>query len=101
MNKGRIYDKNLKKIIAEQYKSGRSVKEISKEYEVSESSVYKWGNSYIGKDNIGDDLTLNIDKQHRKEYKEYIMEISRLKHEYEAILKENEILKKTISILIK
>lgn len=87
--------------IVEQYISGKSVREIINEYKISESSAYKWINNHNNYEDNGVKTELIIEKQNGKEYREYDKEILRLRAEYEAILKENEILKKTISIFIK
>lgn len=101
MNKGKRYDIKLKKIIAEEYKKGRSVKDIAREYNISQSSVYKWGNSEVNMKSLQMDFVIDNHKGDKKGDIEYIREISKLRKDYEMILKENEILKKTISVLIK
>ena len=100
MNKGKRYDVQLKKIVAEEYKKGKSVKEIAKDYNISLSSVYKWKN---GVDNniLQIDFGVEEKKQNKREDIEYMREISKLRNDYEIIRKENEILKRTISVLIK
>lgn len=101
MNKGKRYDIKLKKIIAEEYKKGRSVKDIAREYNISQSSVYKWGNNELDMKSLQMDLLIENKKSNKKEDIEYIRELSKLRKDYEMVLQENEILKKTISVLIK
>ena len=37
------YNVEFKSMVVELYKTGRSVKELSREYGVSEVTIYKWG----------------------------------------------------------
>ncbi|AIY81334.1 transposase family protein [Clostridium botulinum 202F] len=101
MNKEKRYDVNLKKIVAEEYKKGKLVKDIARDYNISLSSVYKWKSNKINKNVLQMDFKIDNKQKNKKEDIEYIREISRLRKDYEIILKENEILKKTISVLIK
>jgi methionyl-tRNA synthetase len=51
--------------------------------------VYKCGKCYSNKEICDESILLDIDKQHRNENREYLVEIKRLKKEYENIIKEN------------
>lgn len=101
MNKGKRYDIRLKRIISEEYKKGKSVKDIAREYNISQSSIYKWINIELDNDSMQMNFMTNKEKENNKENINYIREISKLRKNYEIVLKENEILKKTISVLIK
>lgn len=101
MNKGKRYDIKIKKIVSEEYKEGKSVKDIAREYNISQSSIYKWVHSEFEDDSLQMDFIGDSEKINRKDNIEYIREMSKLRKDYEMVLKENEILRKTISVLIK
>jgi len=39
----KTYNAEFKSMVVELYKTGRKVKELSREYGVSEVTIYKWG----------------------------------------------------------
>lgn len=82
------YTEEFKNTIVELYKSGKSVSELSVEYDIPKSTICTWTkeNSRVVPDNE-DSMTL-------KEFKELKKEMNRIKT-------ENEILKKAMAILVK
>ncbi|QJS18098.1 IS3 family transposase [Turicibacter sanguinis] len=75
------YNTEFKSMIVELYKTGHSVKELSREYGVSEVTIYKWIKQISPITSIDDtDITLE--------------EIKRMKQEMLRLQEENEILKK-------
>ncbi|MEO3153648.1 IS3 family transposase [Turicibacter sanguinis] len=75
------YNTEFKSMIVELYKTGRSVKELSREYGVSEVTIYKWIKQISPITSIDDtDITLE--------------EIKRMKQEMLRLQEENENLKK-------
>ena len=73
------YNTEFKSMIVELYKTGRSVKELSREYGVSEVTIYKWIKQISPITSIDDtDITLE--------------EIKRMKQEMLRLQEENEIL---------
>ncbi len=75
------YNAEFKSMVVEIYKNGRSVKELSREYGVSEVTIYKWIKQISPIASIDDtDITLE--------------EIKRMKQEMLRLQEENEILKK-------
>ena len=79
------YNTEFKSMIVELYKTGRPVKELSREYGVSEVTSYKWIKQISPIISIDDtDITLE--------------EIKRMKQEMLRVQEENEILKKAMSI---
>ena len=94
------YNTEFKSMIVELYKTGRSVKELSREYGVSEVTIYKWAPalrqqvSTISREQIKqispitsiDDTDITLE------------EIKRMKQEMLRLQEENEILKKAMTI---
>lgn len=101
MNQGKRYDNKFKNEIIREYKGGKPVKEIAQKFNISQSSIYKWVNSEFDDENLQMDFISTSENINKKDNIGYIREISKLRKEYETVLKENEILKKTISVLIK
>ena len=75
----------FKSMIVELYKTGRSVKELSREYGVSEVTIYKWIKQISPITTI-DDTEITLE------------EIKRMKQEMLRLQEENEILKKAMTI---
>ncbi|MBQ1786416.1 MAG: IS3 family transposase [Turicibacter sp.] len=75
------YNSEFKSMIVELYKTGRSVKELSREYGVSEVTIYKWIKQISPITSI-DDTEITLE------------EIKRMKQEMLRLQEENEILKK-------
>ena len=94
------YNTEFKSMIVELYKTGHSVKELSREYGVSEVTIYKWAPalrqqvSTISREQIKqispitsiDDTDITLE------------EIKRMKQEMLRLQEENEILKKAMTI---
>ena len=79
------YNSEFKSMIVELYKTGRSVKELSRAYGVSEVTIYKWIKQISPITTI-DDTEITLE------------EIKRMKQEMLRLQEENEILKKAMSI---
>ena len=79
------YNSEFKSMIVELYKTGRSVKELSREYSVSEVTIYKWIKQISPITSI-DDTEITLE------------EIKRMKQEMLRLQEENEILKKAMTI---
>ena len=101
MNQGKRYDDKFKKEIVQEYKSGKTVKEISQIFNISQSSIYKWCNGENIKSISDEQFKDDSLKRYLKENKDCLRELNKLRDEYEVVCKENEILRKTISVLIK
>lgn len=79
------YNAEFKSMVVELYKTGRKVFELSREYGVSEVTIYKWIKQISPIASIDDtDITLE--------------EIKRMKQEMLRLQEENEILKKAMTI---
>ena len=79
------YNSEFNSMIVELYKTGRSVKALSREYGVSEVTIYKWIKQISPITTI-DDTEITLE------------EIKRMKQEMLRLQEENEILKKAMSI---
>jgi transposase len=86
--KQKRYSEEFKQNVVELYKAGKSVSELSREYEVSRVSIYKW---------------IKEREKHVTPSGEVMTtkEIMEMKKEMKRIKTENEILKKTLKILSK
>ena len=85
MSRHKKYDQEYKDMILELYKSGMTVSEISREYEIAGSTINGW----IKK---GREIRINEDEVIT------VSEIMKLKKEMANIKEENEILKKAMAI---
>lgn len=85
MSRHKKYDQEYKDMILELYKSGMTVSEISREYEIAGSTINGW----IKK---GREIRINEDEVIT------VSEIMKLKKEMAKIKEENEILKKAMAI---
>ena len=82
------YDVDFKKNIAYLYRNGKGASELSREYGVAKSNIYKWISLYSPvKTSTGEAISNN--------------EILKLKKEMFKLKEENEILKKAIVIFSK
>ncbi len=79
------YNTEFKSMIVELYKTGRAVKDLSREYGVSEVTIYKWIKQLSPVTSI-DDTEISLD------------EIKHMKQEMLRLQEENEILKKAMTI---
>lgn len=79
------YDVEFKKMIVKFYEDGKSVKELTKEYEISEVTLYSWIKKYKTITSDSGDVTTNDD-------------LAKMKKEMAKLREENEVLKKCISI---
>ena len=79
------YNTEFKSMIVELYKKGRLVKDLSREYGVSEVTIYKWIKQISPIASVEDtEITLE--------------DIKRMKQEMLRLQEENEILKKAMTI---
>ncbi len=78
---------NNKEIILEKYKDGMANKEIIREYNISSSTLYKWLNE--------NNIKSHLEEKRIREYKDS----SKLKMVYDKVVRKNEILSKTLSLL--
>lgn len=85
MSKGRIYDQEYKDMIADLYKSGMSLAELSSEYGIAKSTINGW---------IKDVKEIKVDENEVMTLKE----VKALKKAMARIKEENEILKKAMAI---
>jgi transposase len=79
------YDQSFKKTIIELLDSGKSVKELTKEYGVSQASIHRW----------------NIELKTPLEVEEETARIKALEKELKNVKLERDILKKAVSIFSK
>lgn len=79
------YNTEFKSMIVELYNTGRSVRELSREYGISEVTIYKWIKQLSPIASM-DDTEISLD------------EIKRMKQEMLRLQEENEILKKAMTI---
>jgi transposase len=84
MSKRKTYTDEFKTMIAELVLSGKSVKEVSDEYSLSQTAIRNWVKKKAPIDVKGD--TTNLE------------EILKIKKENERLKEENEILKKAMAI---
>lgn len=84
MSKRKIYTEEFKTMIAELVLSGKSVKEVSDEYSLSQTAIRNWVKKKAPIDVKGD--TTNLE------------EILKINKENERLKEENEILKKAMAI---
>ena len=82
------YDVDFKKTIVDLYQSGKGVTELSREYGLSKSNIYKWVSLYAPVKTSTGEVTNND-------------EILKLKKEMSKLKEENEILKKVVAIFSK
>ena len=85
MSKGRRYDQEYKDMIADLYKSGMSLAELSSEYGIAKSTINGW---------VKDVKEIKVDENEVMTLKE----VKALKKEIARIKEENEILKKAMAI---
>lgn len=84
------FDLEFKKMIVDLYLNGESVSKLTREYEISKASIYKW------KEELGDssEATNQYELKHNEEYRKMQKELASLRE-------ENEILKKCVTIFSK
>ena len=85
MAKGQTFDEDFKKTIVDLYLGKKPASEITREYGISSSVLYKWVKLYSPIKN--EDGTVTTNKEFQK-----------LKKELSKVKEENEILKKAIAI---
>lgn len=83
-----IYDQNFKKTLVELLNSGKPVKELTKEFGVSQASIHRWDKEFSNK---GTNST----------NKEETLKIKALEKELKDVKLERDILKKAVSIFSK
>ena len=79
------YNAEFKSMVVELYQTGRTVKDLSREYGVSEVTIYKWIKQLSPIASI-DDTEMTLE------------EIKRMRQEMLRLQEENEILKKAMTI---
>lgn len=87
MSKRRTFTEEFKTMIAELVASGQSVKEVSREYSLSETAVRNWSKKKAPIQT--EEGTTNLE------------EINRIRKENAKLKEENEILKKAMAIFAK
>ncbi len=85
MAKGQTFDEDFKKTIVDLYLGKKPASEITREYGISSSVLYKWVKLYSPIKNEDGTVTTN-------------KELQKLKKELSKVKEENEILKKAIAI---
>ena len=85
MAKGQTYDEEFKKTIVGLYNNKKPACEITREYGISNSVLYKWVKQYSPIKTEDGTITTN-------------KELQKLKKELFKVKEENEILKKAIAI---
>lgn len=85
MAKGQTFDEDFKKTIVDLYNNKKPASEITREYGISSSVLYKWVKLYSPIKSEDGTVTTN-------------KELQKLKKELFKIKEENEILKKAIAI---
>ncbi len=89
------FNEEFKRMVVELYHSGQSVKELGKEYGVSEVSIYKWIKKYPSITSVDEDEKI-LDKITLDEIT--LDDLKRMKKELLRLKEENEILKKAMAI---
>ncbi len=84
------YDLAFKKMIVDLYLGGASVSTLTREYEISKASVYKWKAELA----TTPEAAQQCKRKHDAEYKQMQKELAKLRE-------ENEILKKCVTIFSK
>jgi len=88
MSKRKTYTDEFKTMIAELVLSGKTVKEVAREYSLSETAVRNWSKKKTPI-NVKNGDSTNLE------------EINKMKKENAKLKEENEILKKAMAIFIK
>lgn len=88
----RRFENDFKVMIVELLKSGRTVKELSVEYDLNDSMIRRWGREYEAKSG---------DFNKRKELTETEKELKALRKELRNVTIERDILKKAVGIFSK
>ncbi len=84
------YDLEFKKMIVNLYLNGEPVSKLTREYEISKASVYKWKAELASTPEAGQ----LCERKHDAEYQRMQKELAKLRE-------ENEILKKCVTIFSK
>ena len=88
MSKRKTYTDEFKTMIAELVLSGQSVKDVAREYSLSETAVRNWSKKKA-LINVAEGDTINLE------------EINRMRKENARLKEENDILKKAMAIFAK
>ena len=81
-----IYNEDFKKMLVSLLDSGKSIKELTLEFEVSQASIHRWRNEFK--------VTSETDKSES-------LKIKALEKELKEVKLERDILKKAVSIFSK
>ena len=92
------YNAEFKSMVVELYKTGRSVKELSREYGVSEVTIYKWGPQLFWFSTTGEWIKQISPIASIDDTDMTLEEIKRMKQEMLRLQEENEILKKAMTL---
>lgn len=90
------YDEKFKEMIIDKYNKGTKVSVLAKDFEIAESTIYKW-RSQVGKVNTNNEEIIDYEK----EYKKLLKEKNEVVKENYEIQGEMEALKKCIAIFSK
>jgi len=83
-----VYDQSFKKTLVELLNSGRPVKELTKEFGVSQASIHRWDKEF--------NATASNDRSNSE-----VLKIKALEKELKDVKLERDILKKAVSIFSK
>jgi transposase len=83
-----VYDQSFKKTLVELLNSGKSVKDLTKEFGVSQASIHRWDKEF--------NTTTSTDNS-----KSEALKIKTLEKELKDVKLERDILKKAVSIFSK
>lgn len=83
-----VYDQSFKKTLVELLNSGKSVKELTKEFGVSQASIHRWDKEFNNK---------GVPPANKEE----ALKIKALEKELKDVKLERDILKKAVSIFSK
>lgn len=89
---GKVYENDFKVMIVELLNSGRSVKELSEEYNLHDSMLRRWRREYLAKSG---------DFSKKREPTAEEQELKSLRKELRDVTIERDILKKAVSIFSK
>lgn len=88
----KIYENEFKVMIVELLNSGRSIKEVSDEYQLNDSMLRRWRREYEAKAG---------DFSKKRELSTQELELKALRKELKEVTIERDILKKAVSIFSK
>lgn len=108
--KKRIFSKEFKKEVVDLYKSGKSQKELAKEFNLNPSVLYRWikehsnteqeakTNASVSNDNLTDNIKITKEEL-EKELKSLILQRDKYKEIYESLSEKVQKIEITIETL--